>query len=73
MKERWIVRLLVDRDPDHDEPPTCWDWDIADANVVVMSGEIVGVLAPEPNTHRVRWVSQHDAVGKHRGQGRPRG
>lgn len=46
MKERWIVRLMVDRDPDVDEPPTCWDWQIDGADVVVVSGEVVGLVAP---------------------------
>lgn len=35
------------RDPDADAPPTKWNWEIADADVVVLSGEVVGLVAPE--------------------------
>ena len=46
MRERWIVRLLVDRDPDADEAPNLWDWTVEDADVAVLSSEIVGIVAP---------------------------
>lgn len=47
MKERWIVRLLVDR-TEEDDIPTKWDWSIDGAEVVVLSGEKAGEVAPEP-------------------------
>ena len=44
--ERWIVRLVVTREFG-DAPPTEWDWDLPGADVVVLSGEPVGLIAPE--------------------------
>lgn len=46
MRERWIVRLLVDYDPETDALPSEWGWDIPDANVVVHSSQCVGLIAP---------------------------
>jgi hypothetical protein len=47
VQERWVVRLMVTRDPRADAPPTGWNWNIDGADVVVLSGEIVGIVAPE--------------------------
>lgn len=53
MKERWIVRVLVDRDPDVDLPPAEWGcWDVEDTNAVVLSAEVVGLVAVP-----VEWVT----------------
>jgi hypothetical protein len=46
-RERWVVRLVVTRDPSTDDPPTEWNWDIPDADVVVSSGDLVGFVAPD--------------------------
>lgn len=45
MRERWLVRLLVDRDPDVDAPPDQWEWPDA---AVMLPAEMVGVVAPDP-------------------------
>lgn len=40
------MRVLVDRDPDVDLPPAEWDcWDIEGADAVVLSSEVVGLVA----------------------------
>lgn len=55
MRERWLVRLLVDYDPEIDDLPSEWKWDIPDADVVVLSSECVGHVAPtRPLKNRVR-------------------
>lgn len=51
MKERWIVRVLVDRDPDEPVPAEWGCWDVEDTNAVVLSSECVG-LVTEPTV----WV-----------------
>jgi hypothetical protein len=43
MKERWLVRLLVDVDPDCELPPDLWEWPDAQ----VLSVVLVGLVAPE--------------------------
>lgn len=43
LKQRWLVRLLVDVDPDVEAAPDLWDWPDAQ----VLSVVLVGVVAPE--------------------------
>lgn len=46
LAERWLMRILVTRQPGED-PPTAWDWDVPGADVIVMSAEVVGLVVPE--------------------------
>lgn len=67
MSERWIMRLLVTRDPINDKPPTEWDWSVDGADVVVMSGEVIGLNAPVPADAPLQKVCArcHQPVGEH--------
>lgn len=51
MKQRILVRLLVDYDPETDAHPEEWAWDIEGADVVVLNSELVGWV---PDQHQ--WV-----------------
>lgn len=45
MKERWLVRLLVDRDPETETDPNTWTWPAWVQ--AVLPAELVGHVAPE--------------------------
>lgn len=45
--ERWLVRLMVTRDPDTETTPHAWDWEqmLGGGDPVVLHTELVGIEA----------------------------
>jgi hypothetical protein len=47
-KERWLVRLLIDRDSEMEREPMDWDWgDLIDGDPHVISAQRVGTVGEE--------------------------
>lgn len=56
MKERWLVRILVDRDPLTEDLPRMWDWDqlLEGGDVTVLMCQHVGYNAEDGEEQRAR-------------------
>ena len=50
--ERWLVKLMVDRDPDTEGVPVEWDWEtmLGGGDPVVIGTELVGIVAVPEET-----------------------